>query len=190
MFIRRKTILNRRFKIEFTHSLISIYIGEFTGRLGIFYVANLVLSLLLGLWTLFHALIPGSLAKGSCLAARLAYFKCKYIQRHLHRLNYTNPICRQDWGISCIELSASTITSADNPSRIDWTWLNQPKLSLHKETPLWYFCFLCCQAPDSSIRRTALLGFAIPFNNVAAMCEGDNPREERKALQRRFPLSP
>ena len=46
------------------------------------------------------------------------------------------------------------------------------------------------QATDSSIRWIALLGFAILCDNVAAMCEGDNPRGERKALQRRFPLSP
>ena len=45
-------------------------------------------------------------------------------------------------------------------------------------------------ATDTAVCRTALLGFAIPFNNVAAMYEGDNPREERKALQWRFPLSP
>ena len=49
------------------------------------------------------ALIPGSLAKGSWLAARLVYFKYSYIQRHLHRTNYTNLICRQDWGIACTE---------------------------------------------------------------------------------------
>ena len=46
------------------------------------------------------------------------------------------------------------------------------------------------QATDSSVCGVALLGFAILCDNVAAMNEGDNQREERKALQRRFPLSP
>ena len=33
------------------------------------------------------------------------------------------------------------------------------------------------QATDSSIRWIALLGFAILYDNVAAMCEGDNQRD-------------
>ncbi len=181
MFIRRKTILNRRFKIKFIHSLISIYIRGFTVRVDIFYhqttdsflsdssikfimktafdtvgnifyctaaflkmlqqfnIATIIFSFRRGevlcvlVWfrvlrnfvhthlrhpclacparridcynfchhyNLFFiprtALIPGSLAKGSWLAARLVYFKYSYIQRHLHRTNYTNLICRQD----------------------------------------------------------------------------------------------
>lgn len=38
------------------------------------------------------------------------------------------------------------------------------------------------QAPDSSLCRIALLGFAIPVNNVATMSEGDNQREQDKGL--------
>ncbi len=49
---------------------------------------------------------------------------------------------------------------------------------------------MIAEATDSAVCRTALLGFAILGDNVATMNEGDNPREERKALQRRFPLSP
>jgi len=33
------------------------------------------------------------------------------------------------------------------------------------------------QATDSSFCRIALLGFAIPFNNVAAIHAGDNQRD-------------
>ena len=48
------------------------------------------------------------------------------------------------------------------------------------------FCYIIqlrlrWQAADSAICGIALLGFAILFNNVAAMCEEDNPRKERKA---------
>ena len=34
------------------------------------------------------------------------------------------------------------------------------------------------KATDSAICRTALLGFAIPFNNVAAIHAGDNQRDQ------------
>ena len=37
-------------------------------------------------------------------------------------------------------------------------------------------------ATDSSVCRTALLGFAIPFNNVAAIHAGDNQRDQDKGL--------
>ena len=38
------------------------------------------------------------------------------------------------------------------------------------------------EATDSSFCRTALLGFAIPFNNVAAIHAGDNQRDQDKGL--------
>ena len=57
-----------------------------------------------------------SLAKGSWLAARLACFKYYYYSRHTQRPNLANLICRQDWGIAATNLSASAITSANNPS--------------------------------------------------------------------------
>ena len=38
------------------------------------------------------------------------------------------------------------------------------------------------QATDSSFCRTALLGFAIPFNNVAAIHAGDNQRDQGEGL--------
>ena len=38
------------------------------------------------------------------------------------------------------------------------------------------------QATDSSFCRIALLGFAIPFNNVAAIHAGDNQRDQGEGL--------
>ena len=50
---------------------------------------------------------------------------------------------------------------------------------------IWVFAWRKCQmlllwqqATDSSVCRIALLGFAILCDNVAAMCEGDNQRDQ------------
>ena len=63
-----------------------------------------------------QALILGSLAKGSWLAASLAFVKHVHTLRHLQCPNLANLICRKTEGSPASNLSASAITSANNPS--------------------------------------------------------------------------
>ena len=57
------------------------------------------------------ALILGSLAKGSWLAARLAFIKYVHTLRHLQRPNCSHFICRQDRRIVTTNIFIPTITA-------------------------------------------------------------------------------